>query len=253
MPSLRCGLVLFCVTTSSALQYLESLSTVRRASRSVAASPVLTVPPIRPTKGPTEREVNAAREVLSLSHAKMELLAERDALQLELSEAHEAREAQQRAQRLEVRKIEGKWEGVVEGLKAQLNELGAALTRATLDAAADAAAAEAAAEAALEAKEARIAELSLEIQSQGARLEELEGRGVRSLARDALRLLSARASTKGRSVKAAVSPAASKAKQFAKSAVSKGKDAASSLSTRPASSGARSTVSEVEKVLASTH
>ena len=127
----------------------------------------------------------------------------------------------QRAHKLELSKVESTWEGVVKGLKQQINDLGADLARVKLGAAQDKAAAEqrsmslvtklgateaklAAAEQALAAEKAASAEaraaaqtdvarseaisgaLGRSVAARDAEIERLEGLGVRSLTKKLL-------------------------------------------------------------------
>ena len=127
----------------------------------------------------------------------------------------------QRAHKLELSKVESTWEGVVKGLKQQINDLGADLARVKLGAAQDKAAAEqrsmslvtklgateaklAAAEQALAAEKAAAAEaraaaqtdvarseaisgaLGRSVAARDAEIERLEGLGVRSLTKKLL-------------------------------------------------------------------
>ena len=127
----------------------------------------------------------------------------------------------QRAHKLELSKVESTWEGIVKGLKQQINDLGADLARVKLGAAQDKAAAEqrsmtlmtklgateaklAAAEQALAAEKAASAEaraaaqtdvarseaisgaLGRSVAARDAEIERLEGLGVRSLTKKLL-------------------------------------------------------------------
>merc|ERR1719399_2571104 len=127
----------------------------------------------------------------------------------------------QRAHKLELSKVESTWEGIVKGLKQQINDLGADLARVKLSAAQDKAAAEqrsmtlvtklgateaklAAAEQALAAEKAASAEaraaaqtdvarseaisgaLGRSVAARDAEIERLEGLGVRSLTKKLL-------------------------------------------------------------------
>ena len=101
----------------------------------------------------------------------------------------------QRAHKLELSKVESTWEGIVKGLKQQINDLGADLARVKLGAAQDKAAAEqrsmtlvtklgateaklAAAEQALAAEKAASAEARAAAQTDVARSEAISGRSA---------------------------------------------------------------------------
>ena len=161
------------------------------------------------------------KELLTVADEKSTLQQTVSSFTDRLRQAADDLTSAQRAHKLELSKVESTWEGVVKGLKQQINDLGADLARVKLGAAQDKAAAEqrsltlvtklgatdaklAAAEQALAAEKAASAEaraaaqtdvarseaisgaLGRSVAARDAEIERLEGLGVRSLTKKLL-------------------------------------------------------------------
>ena len=161
------------------------------------------------------------KELLTVADEKSTLQQTVSSFTDRLRQAADDLTSAQRAHKLELSKVESTWEGVVKGLKQQINDLGADLARVKLGAAQDKAAAEqrsmslvtklgateaklAAAEQALAAEKAAAAEaraaaqtdvarseaisgaLGRSVAARDAEIERLEGLGVRSLTKKLL-------------------------------------------------------------------
>jgi len=143
------------------------------------------------------------KELLTVADEKSTLQQTVSSFTDRLRQAADDLTSAQRAHKLELSKVESTWEGVVKGLKQQINDLGADLARVKLGAAQDKAAAEqrsmtlvtklgateaklAAAEQALAAEKAAAAEARAAAQTDVARSEAISGALGRSVAaRDA--------------------------------------------------------------------
>ena len=143
------------------------------------------------------------KELLTVADEKSTLQQTVSSFTDRLRQAADDLTSAQRAHKLELSKVESTWEGVVKGLKQQINDLGADLARVKLGAAQDKAAAEqrsmslvtklgateaklAAAEQALAAEKAASAEARAAAQTDVARSEAISGALGRSVAaRDA--------------------------------------------------------------------
>ena len=143
------------------------------------------------------------KELLTVADEKSTLQQTVSSFTDRLRQAADDLTSAQRAHKLELSKVESTWEGVVKGLKQQINDLGADLARVKLGAAQDKAAAEqrsmtlvtklgateaklAAAEQALAAEKAAAAEARAAAQTDVARSEAISGALDRSVAaRDA--------------------------------------------------------------------
>ena len=161
------------------------------------------------------------KELLTVADEKSTLQQTVSSFTDRLRQAADDLTSAQRAHKLELSKVESTWEGIVKGLKQQINDLGADLARVKLGAAQDKAAAEqrsmtlvtklgateaklAAAEQALAAEKAASAEaraaaqtdvarseaisgaLGRSVAARDAEIERLEGLGVRSLTKKLL-------------------------------------------------------------------
>jgi len=206
-------LVALCLSSSAAMAPLSTKPAYMNGQVNGVTPSVATLEQSEVTK--------LQKELLTVADEKSTLQQTVSSFTDRLRQAADDLTSAQRAHKLELSKVESTWEGVVKGLKQQINDLGADLARVKLGAAQDKAAAEqrsmslvtklgateaklAAAEQALAAEKAASAEaraaaqtdvarseaisgaLGRSVAARDAEIERLEGLGVRSLTKKLL-------------------------------------------------------------------
>ena len=188
-------LVALCLSSSAAMAPLSTKPAYMNGQVNGVTPSVATLEQSEVTK--------LQKELLTVADEKSTLQQTVSSFTDRLRQAADDLTSAQRAHKLELSKVESTWEGVVKGLKQQINDLGADLARVKLGAAQDKAAAEqrsmtlvtklgateaklAAAEQALAAEKAASAEARAAAQTDVARSEAISGALGRSVAaRDA--------------------------------------------------------------------
>ena len=206
-------LVALCLSSSAAMAPLSTKPAYMNGQVNGVTPSVATLEQSEVTK--------LQKELLTVADEKSTLQQTVSSFTDRLRQAADDLTSAQRAHKLELSRVESTWEGVVKGLKQQINDLGADLARVKLGAAQDKAAAEqrsmtlvtklgateaklAAAEQALAAEKAASAEaraaaqtdvarseaisgaLGRSVAARDAEIERLEGLGVRSLTKKLL-------------------------------------------------------------------
>merc|ERR1719377_187209 len=179
-------LVALCLSSSAAMAPLSTKPAYMNGQVNGVAPSVATLEQSEVTK--------LQKELLTVADEKSTLQQTVSSFTDRLRRAADDLTSAQRAHKLELSKVESTWEGVVKGLKQQINDLGADLARVKLGAAQDQAAAEKAAAAAARAaaqtdvarSEAVSGALGRSVAARDAEIERLEGLGVRSLTKKLL-------------------------------------------------------------------